>query len=131
MRSLLSLLTLGVVLGLATAAGPGPRQSGKGAKKHPGVHGVVLEVKKDKDKDSGLITLKIHRKKGAPEGNTADKTFKVTPETKFRKVSGAKGAREVSPATFADLHEGEHAVIRHQDDVAREVTIVVRKKKDQ
>jgi hypothetical protein len=131
MRPVFSMLALGLVFGFATAADAGPKGGQKGAKKHHGVHGVVVAVTKDKDKDSGALTVKVHHgKKGASENAAEDKTFKVTPETKFQKVSGTKGARQETPATFADVHQGEHVVIHHKGDVATEVKIVAHKKKN-
>src|SRR5207245_1005722 len=129
MRPVSSLLALGLAFGLVTAADAGPKGGQKGAKKHDGVRGLVVSVKKDGDKDSGSLTVKVHhRKKGAPEQAAEEKTFKVTPETKFQKVSGPKGAREKTPATFADVRQGDHVAVRHKGDVATEVNIVARKK---
>jgi hypothetical protein len=112
------------------------KAKGKGKKKAHPMHGVVTEVKKDKDKDEGTFTAKVggkkaNKKKGTPAVEPTEKTFTVTAATKFEKVEhGKKGEKpEATPATFADLHEGDHVVITADGDVAKEVKIQVAKKK--
>jgi hypothetical protein len=81
--------------------------------KHHAAHGRITEVATD----ATSITVQIHphKKKNAPAPATppaaVEKTFKVDKETKILFVSGPKGAREYKPATFADLHKGEHVVV--------------------
>ena len=78
-------------------------------KKHHGVHGKVVAV------DATTITVKVHHhnKKGAAA--TADQPVErkviVTKNTTFEKVTGKKGDRQYSPATFADVTVGSHVVI--------------------
>jgi hypothetical protein len=112
MRLLGGLLTgaLVVVLAVPTHAAPPAKTAKKGAH----VHGVVMAVKKDADKDAGTVTIKVHvKKKGQPAGaqESVEKTFTITDATKFQTVRGKKGDQEVKPATFAGLHKGEHVLI--------------------
>jgi hypothetical protein len=117
MRLLHSLLALAVLISLSTlvdAAGSGAK--GEGKKKHHAVHGVVVNVEKDKDKDTGTITVLVHhKKKGEPgKGEEEKKTFKVTAETKFEKVTREgkeKGEVKREPASFRDVHDGERVAI--------------------
>jgi hypothetical protein len=118
MRLLHSLLAVVALFSLSTfvdAAGKGTK--GEGKKKHHAVHGVVVNVEKDKDKDTGTITVLVHhKKKKGEEAKEEDekKTFKVGPETKFEKVireGKEKGEVKREPATFKDVHDGEHVAI--------------------
>ena len=129
-----------VILGLAVALTAGASTSraedeaGKGAKKKGvhGAHGVVIDVQKDKDKDEGTIVVKVHhKKKGEAAPATAEeKKFRVNSQTKFEFISGKKGERERKPATFADVHKGEHVLIlvKGKDHLAERVEIHVRAK---
>ena len=113
-----------VVAGLALVAAVPSAQAAKGKKaaKEHHVHGVVGEVKKDADKDSGSITLTIkHKDKTTKEVKTESKTFQVTEATKFIKVSGKKGEQKEEPATFGQLKEGDHATLTVQGDEVVEV----------
>ncbi len=142
-----------LVLGLAAAlsAGPANAPAGKGAKKaapanalagqgakqkgHHTVHGLVMDAVKDKDKDEGSITVKVHHKKkkaDAAPTQEMEKKFQVGKETKFEIVTGKKGQRQHKPATFADVHKGEHVVIvpkAGNPQIAEKVAIIAHKKK--
>ncbi len=117
MRLLHSLLAVVALFSISTfvdAAGKGTQ--GEGKKKHHAVHGVVVNVEKDKDTDAGTITILVHHKKKGEEGKGEEekKTFKVGPETKFEKVireGKDKGEVKREPATFKDVHDGEHIAI--------------------
>lgn len=123
---------LAAVAGLAlVASAPSAQAAGKAKKPH-NVRGVVAEVKKDADKDSGTITVHIpeHKNKKTGEVKAAeDKTFKVTTDTKFIEVSGKKGEQKQDTVTFAAAKEGEHVVVKVQGDTAVEVAIHHGKKK--
>jgi hypothetical protein len=114
LHSLLALVVLFTFSAFVDAQGKG---GGKGKKKgHHAVRGVVVNAEKDKDKDEGSITILLHRKKKGEEGKGAEerKTLKVTAETKFEKVireGQGKGAVKREPATFKDVHDGEHVAI--------------------
>jgi hypothetical protein len=116
------------VVGLALVAAIPSAQAaekGKGKKAH-GVKGVVAEVKKDGDKDSGTITLHIPEHKNKKTGAVKpaeDKTFKVTDATKFIEVSGKKGEKKEEAVTFAAVKDGEHVVVKFEGDTAVEVAI--------
>jgi hypothetical protein len=128
MRTLRLLTALSVPLLLAVSAEAG-RAEGKG-KKAGGFRGVVTAVTRDAGKDAGRITVKLHaRKKAASSEAPAEKTFQVTPATKFEFVTGAKGSRQVKPATFADLKDGQHVVVRSRGDEAAGVRIIQHGKK--
>ena len=120
------------VLALAVAASSA-QAAGKG-KKHKtvhAIHGVVKAV--EKDKDGGKITVLVgehahHHKKGGSVTTTAaakpavEKTIKVTPETKFVSMSGKKGAKVETAATFANLKDGDHVLIAAKGAKAETVT---------
>jgi hypothetical protein len=129
MRTLrvLTALTLPLVLAVSAEAGKG---DGKGKKGAHGFRGVVTAVKRDADKDAGTVTVKVRAKKGGTGDAPAEKTFKVTSATKFEAVSGAKGSRERKAATFADLKDGAHVVVRSTGDTASAVIIAPHRKKN-
>jgi hypothetical protein len=61
-----------------------------------------------------------------------EKKFKIDKDTKILFVSGKKGERQFTPATFTDLHKGEHVAVvfrAGQSDLADKVVIVKHKKK--
>jgi hypothetical protein len=110
-------------------------EKSKGKKGHA-IKGVVAAVDRDKDgdkdKDTGTITLTIpaHKdKKTGEETKAEEKKVKVTEATKFVKVSGKKGERKEETATYADVKDGEHVVVRVEGGVAVEVAIHHHKKK--
>jgi hypothetical protein len=107
---------------------------GKGKKKHHAIRGKVEAVKRDADKDSGVIEIVIHQKKSSPTGTAVVKheMFEVTPDTKFEFVQReGKGQVDRKPATFADVKKGEHVAIVPMEgakEVAQRVEILVDKK---
>jgi hypothetical protein len=105
---------------------------GKGKGKKGLVHGRVEAVKKDADKDSGIIEVELHHKKGQAAGTEKKEKFKVTPDTKFEFIHReGKGDVDRKPATFADVHKGERVLILPMEgakEVAQRVEIVVGKK---
>jgi hypothetical protein len=124
MRLPRALLAVAVPLVLAAAVEAAPKA---GKKNHP-VHGVVVAVQKDKDADSGTITVRIHHKtkKAAAAGlagQAQERTFKVTNATQFQRVGGKKGQQQNSPTTFRHVHKGEHVTILHQGQTAQDVRI--------
>ena len=106
---------------------------GKGKKLHA-IHGRVVAVKKDADKDSGAIEIALHVKKRTPGGQSAVKfaTFKVTPDTKFEFVQReSNGQINRKPATFADVKKGERVAIVPMEgakEVAQRIEILFGKK---
>jgi hypothetical protein len=123
----LALLVAVVVIGNVSGD-----EDDKGKGKKGLVHGRVEAVKKDADKDSGVIEVGLHRKKGQPTGTEKKEKFKVTPDTKFEFIHReGKGNVDRKPATFADVHKGEHVLILPMEgakEVAQRVEIVVGKK---
>jgi hypothetical protein len=113
------------VLALFTAAPSA--QAKAGGKKHHGLHGVVVKVEKDADKDnSGKITVKTggKNKKTGVETPEVERTIQVTTATTFVKVShkkGEKGSAEATPATFGQLEDGDHISVEVKNDKAVEV----------
>ena len=107
---------------------------GKDKKKIHAVRGKVVAVRKDADKDSGLIEIAVHYKKNGTTGPAEVKyeKFKVTPDTKFEFVQReGKGQVDRKPATFADVKKGEHVAIVPMEgakEVAQRVEIIVGKK---
>jgi hypothetical protein len=141
--------TLGVaalVLSLAAMVSS-VRAADENKKKEHAIHGVVVKVEKDADKDSGSFTVKIQERKAkGADTKTADATaaeemkFKVTTETKFLKVSrkkkadaaaaaDAKAEPESTPATFADLKDGDVVAVEANDGVAVTVKFHAPRKK--
>jgi len=112
---------------LALTAGNSSVLAKAGGKKKHGLHGVVVKVEKDADKDSGKITVKTggkKKKKTGMETPVVERTVRVTNATKFAKVShkkGEKGSRETTPATFAQLKDGDHVAIEVVHGKAKEV----------
>jgi hypothetical protein len=113
------------VLALFTAAPSA--QAKAGGKKHHGLHGVVVKVEKDADKNnSGKITVKTggKNKKTGVETPEVERTIQVTTATTFVKVShkkGEKGSAEATPATFGQLEDGDHISVEVKNDKAVEV----------
>ena len=112
--------------------------AGKGQKDKKGskpVHGVVLDVSKDKDKNSGTIKVQVVAHKKKNQGNAAppvEKTFQFTDATTFqfaKHVKGQKGQAELSPATFASVQKGDRVIIQATGDVTEDVKIQQGKKK--
>src|ERR1700722_11423830 len=111
---------------LALVAAASSVQAKAGGKKHHGLHGVVVKVEKDADKESGKITVKTggKNKKTGVETPEVERTIQVTSATTFVKVShkkGEKGSPETTPATFGQLEDGDHVSIEVKNDKAVEV----------
>jgi len=124
---------VGVLVGLAGFTSATGADDGGAKKKHHAVHGHVTDVASD----GSTITVEVrpHQKKNAPAPATppaaVEKKLKVDKDTKFVFVSGKKGEREFTPATFGDVHKGEHVVVvlrAGQADLADRVAIVKHKK---
>ena len=124
---------VGVLVALAGFTSATGADDGGGKKKHHAAHGRVTDVASD----GSTITVEVrpHQKKNAPAPATppaaVEKKVKVDKDTKFVFVSGKKGEREFTPATFADVHKGEHVVVvfrTGQTDLADRVAIVKHKK---
>jgi ribosomal protein L21E len=111
---------------LALVAAASSVQAKAGGKKHHGLHGVVVKVEKDADKESGKITVKTggKNKKTGVETPEVERPIQVTSATTFVKVShkkGEKGSPETTPATFGQLEDGDHVSIEVKNDKAVEV----------
>jgi len=124
---------VGVLVALVGFASAADADGGGAKKKHHAAHGRVTDVASD----GSTITVEVrpHQKKNAPAPATppaaVEKKVKVDKDTKFVFVSGKKGEREFTPATFADVHKGEHVVVvfrTGQTDLADRVAIVKHKK---
>jgi hypothetical protein len=135
MRLLSALPVSAIVLVLAAAAPAAPRAPKRA---HHVIRGVVEAVHKDRDKDSGTIVVVVHhprlhgRQAAGPRAahrRAGVHVVHVRPLTRFvRLVSTGKGIRRAEPASFRDIHRGEHVLIvpagdKHDD--ARAVTILV------
>jgi hypothetical protein len=100
--------------------------SAEGAKKNAihTVHGTVVDVRQVDGKAIGTVTLKTHhKKKGTTVTQVVDRKFKVAAGTRVEIVSGKKGANQHLPATFTDVHDGEHVVLVAKGDVAEVISI--------
>jgi hypothetical protein len=130
-----NLLCLGLALAALfvfafTAAADDATAKGK-AKKAPTVRGVIADVKTDKDKDAGAITLTIQKKtkKGEKTAEPEKKTIKVPEGAKIELVSGKKGAQTTKTGSFKDLQTGERVFVTLEGDTAKEIKIHVKAKK--
>ena len=104
------------------------------AKKKGAVRGTVVEVKKDADKESGTLIIKVIPKKNkkagaadAPKEET--KTFKVTPETKVEQMVGKKKDAKPEPSKFSSIEKDAVVSIKADGDTAQEIQIAAKKKK--
>ena len=100
------------------------------AKKATKINGIVKEVKADKDKDAGEVTLTVQMKvkKGEKAPDPEEKTIKVPEGTKIEFVSGKKGEVTTKPATFKDIKEGETLTVTLEGDTVKEIKIREKKK---
>jgi hypothetical protein len=132
MKNLLCLgLALATLFVFAFTAGADDATAKGKAKKAPTVRGVIADVKADKDKDAGAITLTIQKKakKGEEPAEPEKRTIKVPDGTKIDLVSGKKGAQTTKAGTFKDLQTGEHVSVTLEGDTAKEIKIHVKAKK--
>ena len=111
-------------------AGADDAAKAKGKKKVHPTNGVVKEVKADKDKDAGEVTLTVQMKvkKGEKAPDPEEKTIKVPEGTKIEFVSGKKGEVTTKPATFKDIKEGETLTVTLEGDTVKEIKIREKKK---
>ena len=108
MRRFRTLIVCALVFALPTLAWSGP---GGGKEKKHLIHGVVLEIKGDADKDNGSFTMHVVHKKAKAQPDDR-RTFQVTAETKFVIVH----ERQKTKASFKDLREGQHVTVQPLDD---------------
>ena len=117
-----------VVCALVLAVPPGALLAGQG-KKGPKkdqprpVRGIVVEVRKDADKDNGSLIVRFHKKKKNSRDRDELRQFQIIVLTKFAKVH--EGRHE--HASFRDVHEGQHVVVSPLEDrpqIARLVVIL-------
>jgi hypothetical protein len=127
------LTTVGVMVALAGFTRAEDTDGGGAKKQYHAARGRVTDVASD----GSTITVEVrpHQKKNVPAPATppatVEKKFKIDKDTKILFVSGKKGERQFTPATFADLHKGEHVVVvfrAGQTDLADKVAIVKHKK---
>jgi hypothetical protein len=117
------------VLLAGNAAEAAPKAKKKGA-----VRGTVVEVKKDADKESGTLIIKVIPKKNkkapadaAPKEET--RTFKVTTETKVEQMVGKKKDAKPEPSKFSSIEKDAVVSIKADGDTAQEIQIAAKKKK--
>jgi hypothetical protein len=135
MRLFHSLLALTVLFLFSALVDAGDKGEAKDKKKHHAARGVVVNVEKDKDKDTGSITILVHHKKKKGEegkGEEEKKTFRVGPETKFEKVireGKEKGEVKREPASFKDVHDGDRvAIVAEAGEKNEAKTVEIRSK---
>jgi len=113
MYNVRSICTVAVIVSLSVSAAMAG-EGKKGKQKGRSAHGVVVEVKKDADKDNGSVIVRVHHKgKGGSPDRDELRTFQILPTTKFVVAEG-KGQQEAS--TFKELHEGQHVIVQTMDD---------------
>jgi hypothetical protein len=128
MRLLQSFLAVSLVLAwTAHAEAAAPTNGEKKHHHHHAIHGVVVSTTKDKDKDSGSITIRVHHKNGkSGKQQVSLKTFRVTDATKFEKVLHiAKGQEKRESNSFLEVHKGEHIAIFPAQGKHHEAKLVV------
>ena len=113
MRLVRTLLVCALVLAVPT----GTLLAGQGRKAHRkdhprAVRGVVVEVRKDQDKDNGSLTLRVRDRDPARKDRDDRRTFQIMPLTRFVKVHEGKH----TPASFADVHDGQRVRVYPLDD---------------
>jgi hypothetical protein len=108
MRLFRTLTVCALLLALPTLAWSWP---GGGKEKKHLVHGAVLEIKRDADKDNGSFTMQVIHKKARAQTNDR-RTFQVTADTKFVTIHEGQKTK----AFFKDLHEGQHVAVQPLDD---------------
>jgi hypothetical protein len=129
MNWLRTLIVFAVALVLTAPAGAADKAK---KKKELTVKGTVVEVKKDTDKDSGSLIVKVivGKKK---DNNTAEKTYKVSETTKVEKVVGKakKGqpAPEATAAKLGDIQKGDTVALTAKGDDASAIKFTITKKK--
>jgi hypothetical protein len=125
-----------VALALLMASPVEAADKAKKKKKQNGpASGVVVEVKKDADKDTGTITIMTFAasdKKSVSIEPGTQRIFKINDATKFETVSGKKKDLSTTPVKFTDVVKGETVVVTATDDTASVVKIepVAKKKKN-
>ena len=118
--------TLGVaalVMALAVAASSA-RAADENKKKEHAIHGAVVKIEKDADKETATFTVKTGGKnaKTGEETPVEEKKFTVTTETTFAKVAHKKKGEDAAPpdekATFGDLKVGDIVAVEAKEGVA-------------
>ena len=104
------------------------------AKKKGAIKGSVVEVKKDADKESGTLIIKVIPKKNKKDPAAAPpkeetKTFKVTTETKVEQMVGKKKEAKPEPSKFSSIEKDQVVSIKADGDTAQSITIAPKKKK--
>src|SRR5262245_48684904 len=107
----LSFLASGIGLAGLTADGKRAKKP-KSASKTRGVSGVVKAVEKDKDANSGFITIKIHNKKKNGQFTDKEEKYHFSAGTKFdRLLRVSKGENRHEAGTLTDVTKGAHVII--------------------
>jgi hypothetical protein len=140
----MNLLRIMTALGLVlVAAGGNEAANQNGTKKHHAIHGKVVAVHHGKvvavhhGKDGkGSITVLVHHHKRrsstglVASGGVTTRKFHITELTEFARIKHeGKGRNQRQPASFGDVHKGEHVIVVPGGDKkhgARAVAIVAR-----
>jgi hypothetical protein len=128
MRTLRYLLAAALVLVVALNASAAPKAGKAKAKKAKPVTGVVVDVQKDADKDTGTLTLKVAPKKKDAAGEAMEKKFTFSEKTKVVKVSGKKGEQQTTDASIKDVEKAQRLTVTAKGDAIQEIKILVGKK---
>ncbi|HXG08243.1 MAG TPA: hypothetical protein VNK04_00475 [Gemmataceae bacterium] len=131
--ALASVVVLGLAIGAESAGAPkAQKKAGKAVK------GQVVAVQKDTGKETGTLTIKtVAKKKAGDTGTGEEKKYVISESTKFEKAPPRqKGQKAVknqpgTPATFADVKQGDRVAVYAKGDTADRVVIVPTKKKNQ
>jgi hypothetical protein len=125
-----NLLALALVLGTGLSFAAGPPANKQKQAKHHAFHGLVVHVHRDKKGPGGRIAVLVrhHQNNKLPgRGRLARarqahvKHVRVTDATQFEKVALQKGGKgqlqnkgqnQKQPASFADVHKGQHVRIK-------------------
>jgi hypothetical protein len=131
MRILRTLVIAALALVIASPAQAADKAKKK--KKSSGaLSGIVLDVKKDADKDSGTITIMTFAtssKKVAGVEPGTQRVLKFSETTKFERIAGKKKASSSEAAKVADVVKGGTVTITADGDTASAVKIKAAQKK--
>ena len=128
MNWLRNLAVLAVALLLTNSADA----AAKGKKKAKPIKASVVEIKKDSDKESGSLTVKVGGPtKKNPNATATEKTFKITESTKIEKFEGKKAKKGTTgtAAKVGDIAKDGNLVLVAKGEEVSEIKILAGKKK--
>jgi hypothetical protein len=104
--------------------------AGKAKKKKTAkpVHGTIVTIEKEADKNAGTLTVSVTTGK-KPDVKTEEKKFKVTEATKIQTVVGKPKDNQFKEGAFSDLAKDKTVVVTLKDDTVESIQVADAKKK--